>query len=71
MTLDVDRDRIANATTGPEIEITDEMVNRGVRFLEDSFVSNLTTSAAQPGFVRELLKFTINGRSDLRRSDKS
>jgi hypothetical protein len=54
--------RIANATTEPEeheeIEVTPEMVDAGMRFLEDRGVS---TEFAYPEFVGEFLMSAIRG----------
>ena len=54
--------RIANATTEPdeheEIEVTPEMIEAGMRFLEDRGVS---TEFAYREFIAEFLMSTIRG----------
>jgi len=38
------------------VEITPEMIKRGVAFMKDHFLATLTSSAYQPEFVEALLR---------------
>lgn len=69
--VDSARDRPASETE-TEIEITPEMIGRGVEFMEGHFVSSFTTSVYQPDFVKSFLEAAIRGGGRSRkRSDSS
>lgn len=56
----VDKPDIAN------VEITPEMIARGVAFMENSGAASLTSSVYEPSFVEDFLRFAIYGGSSLK-----
>lgn len=60
MPRNVDKADIANVAPSA-IEITPEMVKRGIAFLEDSPLAMLTTMISYPEFVESILREAING----------
>ena len=60
MPRNVDKPDVANVAA-PEIEITPEMVKRGIAFLENSPLAMLTTMISYPEFVESFLREAING----------
>lgn len=59
MTQDVDKGRIANATTKAKIEITEEMIEAVLRVLYEHALPTLTRQAESPELAEALCRAVI------------
>jgi len=68
MTQDVDKSRSANATIEleehEEIDVTEEMINAGLSYMDESGISLLTSRVTYPDFVIEFYQAMTRARRE-------